>query len=251
MLTIRDLSVTLGKNEIVSGISIDAAPGQWWMICGPNGAGKSTLLRAVSGAVPYQGEITWNGKDRRSVKPRDWAKDAGLLSQQHHADYAFTVEETVRMGRYAHTGGLFRNQDRQAGEKVSAALRCTGLWDMRERSLLTLSGGELQRVFLAQVIAQDPKLLMLDEPANHLDLPYQKQLFSLIGEWMKKEGRMVITVVHDLNLAKAFGTHALLLQNGRVIAQGVKESVLTAENLNAAYGMDVQEWMRALAQNWL
>lgn len=251
MLNIQSLSVTLGKKEIISGLSMDAASGQWWMVCGPNGAGKSTLLRSVSGAVPYQGKIVWNGKDRRFIKPRDWAKEVGLLSQHHPADYAFTVEETVRMGRYAYTGGLLRNHDPEGQEKVEAALHSVGLWEMRERSLLTLSGGELQRVFLAQVFAQDPKLLMLDEPANHLDLPYQKQLFSLIGEWMRKENRMVITVVHDLNLVSAFGTHALLMRDGRVIARGMKESVLTAENLNAAYGMDVQAWMRTLARNWL
>ena len=250
MLNIQGLSVTLGKKRILSGLSLDAAPGEWWMICGPNGAGKSTLLRAVSGAVPYTGAIRWNGKDRRGIKPRDWAREAGLLSQHHPADYAFTVEETVRMGRYAYAGGLFRNQDLEGAEKVNAALRSTGLWEMRGRSLLTLSGGELQRVFLAQVFAQDPQLLMLDEPANHLDLPYQKQLFSLIGDWMQKEGRTVLTVVHDLNLAGAFGTHALLMQDGRAVAQGEKRAVLVPGNLNAVYGMDVRGWMRALAKNW-
>lgn len=251
MLNVQNVSVILGKKEIIRGLSLTVCSGQWWMICGPNGAGKSTLLRAVSGAIPYRGEIIWNGKDRRSIKPRDWAKGVGLLSQRHPADYAFTVEETVRMGRYAHSSGLFRSQDAEANEKVAAALRCTGLWEMRERSLLTLSGGELQRVFLAQVFAQSPKLLMLDEPANHLDPSYQKQLFSLIGEWMQTEGRAVITVVHDLNLVSAFGTHALLMRDGQVIAQGVKESVMTAGYLNAAYGMDVQAWMRTLAQSWI
>lgn len=250
MLNIHGLSVTLGKKRILSGLSLDVAPGEWWMICGPNGAGKSTLLRAVSGAVPYTGKITWNGKDRRDIKPRDWAREAGLLSQHHPADYAFTVEETVRMGRYAYTGGLFRNQDPEGAEKVNAALHSTGLWEMRGRSLLTLSGGELQRVFLAQVFAQDPCLLMLDEPANHLDLPYQKQLFSLIGDWMQKEGRTVLTVVHDLNLVGAFGTHALLMQDGHAVAQGEKRAVLVPGNLNAVYGMDVRGWMRELAKNW-
>ena len=121
---------------------------------------------------------------------------------------------------------------------------------MAQRSALTLSGGELQRAFLAQVFAQDPKLLLLDEPTNHLDLVYQKQVFALIQDWLKKGHRAVVSVVHDLSLAKAYGSHALLLDRGRVLAFGTVKEVLTRENLARVYKMDVYEWMQRMLEQW-
>ena len=116
--------------------------------------------------------------------------------------------------------------------------------------MLTLSGGELQRTFLAQVFAQNPQVLILDEPANHLDLIYQKHIFSLVKDWLKEPGRAVLSVVHDLSLARRYGTHALLLHGGKCIAQGRMREVLTPENLDKVYGMDVYKWMRELLGQW-
>ena len=134
--------------------------------------------------------------------------------------------------------------------QIDAALEMTGLMPLRSRNIMTLSGGELQRAFLAQVLAQDPKLLILDEPANHLDLPFQKQFFDMVQEWLKQPGRAVITVMHDLTLAKKYGTHALLMNEGKAAAQGAAEEVLTRENLQAVYGMDVFGWMKELYTAW-
>ena len=142
-----------------------------------------------------------------------------------------------------------RSQEDDAGH-VEQALTLTGLQDKRRQSVLTLSGGELQRTFLAQVLAQDPKLLLLDEPTNHLDLIYQKQIFALIGQWLQTPGRAVVSVVHDLSLARAFGTDALLMDSGRKIALGRANDVLTPANLDRVYGMDVAAWMRGLYSQW-
>jgi iron complex transport system ATP-binding protein len=120
----------------------------------------------------------------------------------------------------------------------------------RHQSVLTLSGGELQRTFLAQVFAQDPNLILLDEPANHLDLKYQKLLFELLEEWIRQPGRAVLSVVHDLGLARAYGTHALLMHEGRLMAYGSNKQVLNRDNLQKAYGMDVQQWMHDLLSQW-
>ena len=118
------------------------------------------------------------------------------------------------------------------------------------QSVLTLSGGELQRTFLAQLFAQNPRVLILDEPTNHLDLVYQKQVFELIAHWLKTPGRAVISVVHDLSLAKAYGTRALLLNHGKTVQQGTLEEVFTPAHLNAAYDMDVSKWMRSMLSQW-
>ena len=133
---------------------------------------------------------------------------------------------------------------------VKEALERTGLTELRHRSVLTLSGGELQRAFLAQAFAQSPRLLLLDEPTNHLDLIYQKQIFALIGDWLQTPGRAVVSVVHDLSLAKAYGTKGLLLDGGREAACGDIEAATRPEALNAVYGMDVAEWMRGLLGQW-
>jgi len=126
----------------------------------------------------------------------------------------------------------------------------TGLTGLRRASMLTLSGGEQQRVFLAQVFAQDPQILILDEPANHLDLKYQQHIFSLIRQWLAEPGRAVLSVVHDLSLARMYGTHAILMDHGKSISQGEIGLVMTPEHLNPVYGMDVFSWMQAMLSQW-
>ena len=178
------------------------------------------------------------------------AQAIGVLAQNHFVGYGFTVEEVVRLGRFSYTAGLFGRGQREDQEKIDAAIEVAGLTDRRRQSVLTLSGGELQRTFLAQVLAQDPKLLLLDEPTNHLDLVYQKQIFALVGKWLQTPGRAVVSVVHDLSLARKFGTEALLIDRGRQVAHGCAREVLCEEHLDHVYGMDVGAWMRGLYGQW-
>ena len=173
-----------------------------------------------------------------------------MLSQTHSAVYGFRVEEVVSLGRYARRSGFLRNGDPDGAEKIDRALALTGLTEMRKRNMLTLSGGESQRVFLAQALCQEPEILILDEPANHLDLPFQRELFSLIGEWVKQPGRAVITVMHDLSLARKYGTHALLMDRGQCAGKGKASEVLTPEALESVYGMDVCGWLCELLKGW-
>ena len=203
MLDVDRLSVRYGTKQIVDALSFSVSEGQWLMIAGPNGAGKSTALAAITQGTPYTGRVLFEGQNVRSMKPALRARAIGVLAQNHFVGYGFTVEEVVRLGRFAYAGGVFgRSREDDAGH-VEQALTLTGLQDKRRQSVLTLSGGELQRTFLAQVLAQDPKLLLLDEPTNHLDLIYQKQIFALIGQWLQTPGRAVVSVVHDLSLARA------------------------------------------------
>ena len=250
MLDVDRLSVRYGTKQIVDALSFSVSEGQWLMIAGPNGAGKSTALAAITQGTPYTGRVLFEGQNVRSMKPALRARAIGVLAQNHFVGYGFTVEEVVRLGRFAYAGGVFgRSREDDAGH-VEQALTLTGLQDKRRQSVLTLSGGELQRTFLAQVFAQNPKLLILDEPANHLDLIYQKHIFSLIEAWLKQPGRAVISVVHDLSLAKKYGTHAVLMDRGRCAAQGKTAEVMTRERLEAVYGMDVYGWMRDLLGQW-
>ena len=250
MLEGQHISVRLGGQTIVRDLSFTLREGQWLMLVGPNGAGKSTLIRAVSQTLPYTGRVLLRGGDARRMKSADLARNIGVLAQQHSAEYAFSVEEVVSLGRYAYTSSPLSRGDPEGAARVEDALRLTGMAPLRRASVLTLSGGELQRTFLAQVFAQNPSILLLDEPANHLDLAYQRHIFSLVGQWLKSPGRAVLSVVHDLSLARRYGTHAVLMDRGACVAQGEIQSVLTDENLRAVYGMDVGDWMRGLLAQW-
>lgn len=251
MLDVKNLSVTLGGVKIVEDVRFSAREGQWLMILGPNGAGKSTIVNAISGGVPYTGEVRLDGENVRRMKPRLRARKLGVLSQNHHVSYAFTVEEIVRMGRYAHARGLFSPRSEEDEAHFLDAVEKTGLSSFLNQSVLTVSGGEMQRAFLAQLLCQDPRLMLLDEPTNHLDPKYQKQIFDLVRRWVAQGGRCVVSVVHDLSLARAYGTHALLLKDGRVAASGAIRDVLTDEHLQQVYDMDVCGWMRTLYEGWM
>ena len=249
MLRVENLTVSYGDLTILNNVSFSVEPGEWLMIVGPNGAGKSTLINAVTGGVPARGTVLYEGKNARAMKPHELAHGIGVLAQSHFVGYSFSVEEVVRLGRYAYAPTIFSSHSGEE-DAVKKALEQTGLYAQRRQSVLTLSGGELQRTFLAQTFAQDPKLLLLDEPTNHLDLVYQKQVFELIRTWLQKEGRAVISVVHDLSLARAYGTRALLLDRGSVVADGPMEQVFTDEILNRVYRMDVRDWMSLMLAQW-
>ncbi len=250
MLEIQNLTVQYGQLKIVGNISFSVRPQEWLMIVGPNGAGKSTVVSAISQGVPYTGRVLIDKQDVAKMKPKLAAKYFGVLTQNHAVGYSFNVEEVVRLGRYAHSPGFLSSGKDEDEQKISEAIEMTGLRPFLRQSVLTLSGGELQRTFLAQLFAQDPKLLLLDEPTNHLDLDAMLWLEKWLSGYPKKTGRAVISVVHDLNLAKAYGTHALLLDRGRTVSCGKADEVLTAKHLNSVYSMDVCAWMRQMLSQW-
>lgn len=251
MLQAQNITVCYGERTVVDHLSFSLQSGQWLMLVGPNGAGKSTLIEAIAQGVAYTGQMLLDEQDIRTQKPAWLARKVGVLSQKNAVSYAYSVQEVVSLGRYAHKAGMLHQRDEDGQTRIEEALRLTGLVDLRHASVLTLSGGELQRTFLAQVFAQNPQILILDEPANHLDLAYQKHVFSLIRQWLDEPNRAVLSVVHDLSLARQYGTHALLMNNGKAVAQGRMDDVLTRQNLLQVYGMDVYGWMNELLAQWV
>lgn len=220
------------------------------MLLGPNGAGKSTSVFALAKTVPYNGVIELFGKDIQKYSNTEYAQKIGFLSQKNLVAYDFSVEEIVSMGRYAHAEGMFKTLSNEDKAKVDEALESCGLQDLRNRSVQELSGGEVQRTFLAQVLAQDPEVLVLDEPTNNLDLVYQDQIFSLLKKWIKEKKGTIISVVHDLALARYYGTSCVLLSNGKVVSAGEIKSVLSDKNLNEVYKMDIKKYLSKLYKNW-
>ena len=250
MLSVRKLSVSYLDFDAVSDVSLELESGQWLMLAGPNGAGKSTIIKAISNSLKFDGQVLVAGQDVTRLSSRQLALHMAVLQQSHAVGFAFTVEELVQFGRYAHQR-RFSHSDPRGRELVNEAIAVCGLSAIRTQNVLTLSGGELQRAFLAQAFAQDAPLLLLDEPASHLDMTYQQTLFELIATWLKTKGRGVISVVHDLQLARRYGSHALLLNQGRLVASGSMDAVFTRDNLQQVYGMDVNAWLNWLHAPWL
>ena len=250
MLKVEKLTAIIDNKVIIKDISFEIKDNEILMVIGPNGAGKTTLIKAIMENIKHTGKAWLNGKDISKISSLELAKQIGVLTQSHSQQYSFTVYEVVSLGRYAHQKGMFSKLSNLDEEKINEALKVTGTQHLRDRSVLTLSGGELQRIFLASVFAQDPKMLILDEPANHLDLQYQIGIFDTLKEWVKGEGRSVIAVVHDLNVVYSYGSKALLLNKGETFAYGGAEEVLKRENLKEVYEVDVAEWMQNLLKHW-
>jgi iron complex transport system ATP-binding protein len=156
----------------------------------------------------------------------------------------------VSFGRYIHKKGPFGRLDAEDDERIEEVLRQTGLNTVRSQSVLSLSGGELQRAFLAQLFCQDPDILIMDEPLNHLDISYQISIFDAVRRWANQPRKAVIAVMHDLSIAYAYGTKVLMMDDAGTFAYGDKREVLTPANLSKVYGQGVSEHMKALAGFW-
>lgn len=250
MLEVKNLNVKYGDVEILKDINFSLESGDWIMIIGPNGAGKTTIAKAISQSTPYSGQIIIDDIDVGEMENKERAKKIGVLMQNHYVAYGYTVKEVISLGAYSRQGGFFTRNIKGEEDNIEKALELTGLSEMKNRSILTLSGGEIQRTFLSQLLLQNPKLMILDEPTNHLDLVYQEEIFELIDQWRKEDNRGVISVVHDLRLARMYGNKTLLLNKGEVHAFGETEEVMTRENLEAVYKMDVYRWMNELNEKW-
>ena len=250
MLKVEHLTCGYGGAPVVKDLSFEVPAGGRLCILGPNGCGKTTLLRALAGLLPHEGKVTAEGRDLAAMDRRQLARTVALLSQISSVYFSYTVYETVLMGRYAHqTGGAFSGP---GPEDRAIALECmerTGVADLRDRQVTELSGGQLQRVFLARTFAQQPRVILLDEPTNHLDLKYQVELVQELKDWAAGEGRCVVGVLHDVNLALNLADLFLLMEEGRARYFGPAAEFDPAA-LNRVYQMDVGGYMRRSLQRW-
>jgi len=212
-------------------------------IAGPNGAGKSTLLGILAGLrSPYLGSCTYDGREVRQWPRRDFARSVAFLPQSVRLEFQFTAEEVVLMGRTPYASGWFQTpEDRAAAEDAMAT---TDTLAFRARDFRTLSGGERQRVILASALTQRPRVLLLDEPATHLDLRHQLSLYRLLRELAKT--LLVVAVTHDLNIALQFSDRVMLLADGRIAGDGAPEEVLHPGLIAEVFGVQATmhgRWM--------
>ncbi|MDL2325386.1 ABC transporter ATP-binding protein [Ruminococcaceae bacterium OttesenSCG-928-A16] len=250
MLTVQNLSCGYGQQEVIKDVSFTVEAGQKLCVLGPNGCGKTTLLRAIAGILPSTGTILAGGLAVKTAPRKQVAKKIALMSQLTSVYFSYTVYQTVMMGRYTHIKqGLFATPSPKDKAIVLNCLAKTGTLDLQDRQITELSGGQLQRVFLARTFAQSPQVILLDEPTNHLDLKYQLELTDYVTEWAAEENRCVVGVLHDINLALSFASHILLMQNGEVVAHSPMAG-FELELLSQVYGTNIKAYMQHTLKRW-
>ena len=239
MLKIENLSVSYGSRQILHNISLAVQGGEILALIGPNGAGKSTLIRAASGVVPFSGQVRTNGDTFHALTPIQRARYIAVVPQAVSLPPAYTVWETVLMGRTPHLG--FLGQTSRADEELARrALERVHADELSERRVGELSGGERQRILLARALCQSTPILLLDEPTAHLDLQYQVSLLDLVRDLAHNDHLAVLIALHDLNLAARYADRVALMVAGEIKALGSTREVLTPELISNAYGLLVQ-----------
>ncbi len=250
MMRIEKLCCGYSGLPVLRNVSFTAKENEKLFIVGPNGCGKTTMLRAMAGLISFDGNISIDGLNIKRADKKSLAKKIAIMSQFSAIYFPFTVYETVMQGRYAHMQkGLFKNETPKDREAVMRCLESTDLIGIKDKSIKELSGGQLQRTFLARVFAQEPQVILLDEPTNHLDIKYQLELMEYLEIWVKAPGRAVIGVLHDINLAMSFCDRLLVIREGRIFAHG-KTDTLDFNIIDEAYGADVKDYMIQSLRKW-
>ena len=250
MLEVKNIYCGYNGEDVVKNVSFKVSRGENICIVGPNGCGKSTLLKAIANLLSFKGQILLDGKDTKLLKRKELATKVSLMTQSSNVLFPYSIYETVALGRYAHLNGVFSRLSKNDDEIINKSLDKVGILDIKDKLISELSGGQLQRVFLARAFAQDPDVIILDEPTNHLDLRYQIEILDYLKLWAKENNKIVVAVLHDLNLVQNFGDKVLMLKEGTLINNGETKAVLNGKDLEKVYGIDIKSFMLRTLNKW-
>lgn len=250
MLEVKNVCCGYNGINIVKQVSFNINRGENLCIVGPNGCGKSTLLKAISNLISFNGEIKLDGKNINALKRKELATKIALMTQSSNIQFPYTIFETVALGRYAHLNSIFSRLSKKDEEVINESLKMVGLLDIKDKLISELSGGQLQRVFLARAFVQDPEVILLDEPTNHLDLRCQIEILDYLKSWAKEKNKIVIAVLHDLNLVQNYGDRVLMLNDGVIKRNGNTKEVLNSDDLEEVYGIDIKTFMVRTLEKW-
>jgi len=239
MLDIDQISVRYDGREVLRDVSFSVDPGQIVALLGANGAGKTTLIRAMNGTGgAFTGKVLLDGEAIDRLSRREIAKKIAVVAQENETKFPLTVLEFVLAGRFVHGGAFGWETDKDFRIAESVLDECD-LTDFRDRLMNELSGGERQRVVLARALAVESDILLLDEPTANIDLAHQALMFRLVRARCREKNCSAIVITHDLNLAAEFADKIILLKNGEIFAQGEPGEVLTRENLQSVFAVNV------------
>lgn len=251
LLELKHISCGYDKIDIIKDITFKAKRGEILCIAGPNGCGKSTLLKAIGKLVEYKGNIVLDSNDIKNLSGKEFAKHIALMTQTNDIYFPYTVYETVALGRYAYLKGVLSSLSKEDDLIIMDSIKNVGLIKLKDKLISELSGGQLQRVFLAKSFAQNPEVILLDEPTNHLDLKCQIEILEYLSLWAKENNKIVISVLHDLNLVNLFGDKVVLLSQGEIISKGTAKEVFLKDNLKKVYDIDVKNFMLNALKQWI
>lgn len=231
------LTLAYGKKTIAESLNVTIPDGHFTAIIGPNGCGKSTLLRTLSRLMtPTHGHVYLDGEEIQRYASKEVARRIGLLAQNATTPSDISVQELVARGRYPHQP-LFTRWRQEDEDAVQRAMQATGIVELANQSVDTLSGGQRQRAWIAMVLAQDAAIMLLDEPTTWLDISHQIDLLELLSELNRERGFTLAAVLHDLNQACRYATHLIALREGKIVAEGAPQEIVTAELIEAVYGL--------------
>ena len=240
MIQATALKIAYDSKVVVDAFGFEVMEGEIVSLIGPNGSGKSTVLKAVSRLISQtEGVVCLDGRDIHKLSTKEVAKKLSILSQQHSSPPDFTVEELVAYGRMPHRK-WYETRTSEDDDIISWAIKQTKLENLAQRLVNTLSGGERQRAWIAMALAQRPKVLLLDEPTTYLDICHQMEVMELAAKLNKELGITIIMVLHDLNQAARYSDRMVVIKDGRLVADGVPEKVLTKELLRDVYNVEAE-----------
>ncbi|MBM7835199.1 ABC transporter ATP-binding protein [Clostridium sardiniense] len=250
MIKLDNVYTGYDKIDIIKNANLEVNKNELFCIIGPNGCGKSTLLKAIANINDYTGSIKILDKEIKSIKRKELAKEIALMSQITEVYFSYTVYETISLGRYAHIKGAFTTLGKDDKIIIDSIIEDLSLKDIENKYISELSGGQLQRVFLARAIVQNPKVILLDEPTNHLDFKHQIELLENLKKWCRKGERTVIGVLHDLNLVQIYADRVALINNGEIVNIGSSEEILKSKEVEDIYGINIREFMIRVLKKW-
>lgn len=245
-LSLRKVSLGYGRHLVLQDISFEAREGEILGIIGPNGSGKSTLIRGISRTIQtVSGGIFLNGKGLSEFHRMDLARIIAVVPQNPSLPEMFTAQEVVMMGRTPHLG-LLRYEGERDMNIVRMAMASTHTLELADRHISDLSGGERQRLVIARALAQEPKVLLLDEPTAHLDINHQIEILNLVRKLCYDKPLITVMAIHDLNLAAQYCNRLIMLNNGRIFCEGTPQEVINPENITEVYGAKVRVYPHPL-----
>lgn len=239
-LEVRDLSYRYHDRFVLDGVSLEIRPGEIIGILGMNGSGKTTLLKNLNRNIsPESGSVLLDGQDLVDLTKKDIARSIASVPQINEIRFSFTVEDIVSMGRMPFQR-QFGGESSEDMEIIENAMRDVGIYDMKDRYVSEMSGGERQKVIIARALAQTPTYLLMDEPTNHLDINAQFEVLDLVSGLARKKGISVVLVSHDLSMASRYCDRVALIKDRKIVTVGTPEEVLTPENMRDVFLVDAE-----------
>lgn len=241
IIGIENLSFKYDEKWILEDINIDIPKGVFVSVIGPNGCGKTTLLKIISRSIsPQLGNVSINGRNIKNYSHKELAREIATVHQHSNSTFGLTCEEVVLMGRYPYQTA-FKWEDKNDKIVAKECMEYAGVWELRNKIMTELSGGEFQRLMIAKALAQDTEIVLMDEPVASLDLKYQVEILSLCKRLIKEKGITVIAPLHDINLAMQFSDKTIIIQNGKIVEYGDTHEVISHINIENLYDIKVKK----------